>query len=168
MNKKLVFFNRVLEGPGKFREFLTESNRIEGITRCITDNEYSATREFLDLETLTIKDICKLVDVFEPGAKLRNKLGMNVRIGDHVPPSGNHHMDGWLDRILESIIEENSIWTPYTTHQKFEFLHPFTDGNGRSGRMIWLWQMGKQGNLDYALKMGFLHAWYYQSLSEGR
>ena len=48
------------------------------------------------------------------------------------------------------------------THVEYETLHPFTDCNGRSGRMIWLWQMLKQDRLVAGLS--FLHSWYYSSL----
>lgn len=55
--------------------------------------------------------------------------------------------------------------TPYDVHQQYETLHPFTDGNGRSGRALWLWQMIRDGQ---RAQLGFLHTWYYQSLREAR
>jgi Fic family protein len=35
------------------------------------------------------------------------------------------------------------------------------DGNGRSGRAIWLWQMLRQ---EGGAPLGFLHHFYYQTL----
>ncbi|KKM98286.1 hypothetical protein LCGC14_1159420 [marine sediment metagenome] len=166
--KAPTFFGQVLVGPSKLRNFLTESNEIEGITRPVTDDEYCAAQVFLDLETLTVEDVCKLVDVFQPGAKLRDKLGMDVRVGKYYPPMGAPEMKGHLEHVLYMGLESRLGYGQYKTHLEFELLHPFTDGNGRSGRMIWLWQMNQRGQLDYALRLGFLHAWYYQSLSEGR
>ena len=48
----------------------------------------------------------------------------------------------------------------YENHKYFEEIHPFLDLNGRTGRAIWLHQMGGEA------PMGFLHTWYYQSLSD--
>ena len=150
-------------------DFLAESNRIESITRSVTVDEIKAAESFLDLEILTVEDVCNLVNVFEPGAKLRDKPGMDVKVGDHVPMRGSSEVDEHLRLILQRAVTTGGIFShPFHTHQAYETLHPFMDGNGRSGRMIWLWQMKQQGKLDYALKLGFLHAWYYQSLSEGR
>ena len=47
------------------------------------------------------------------------------------------------------------------THVRYELLHPFLDGNGRSGRALWLWLMGQA-------PLGFLHTFYYQTLSAAR
>jgi hypothetical protein len=54
---------------------------------------------------------------------------------------------------------------PYILHVEYEQLHPFTDGNGRSGRAMWLYAMKKCGRLEQGLNLGFLHAFYYQTLS---
>lgn len=53
---------------------------------------------------------------------------------------------------------------PYKIHLLYEDLHPFTDGNGRSGRAIWLWQMERQGGT----RLSFLHWWYYATLAKGQ
>ena len=38
------------------------------------------------------------------------------------------------------------------------------DGNGRSGRILWAWQMIEH-NINPGLSLGFLHTFYYQALS---
>lgn len=48
----------------------------------------------------------------------------------------------------------------YRCHVVYETLHPFTDGNGRSGRAVWLRQMG----WIVRAPLGFLHHFYYQTL----
>lgn len=47
---------------------------------------------------------------------------------------------------------------PWEVHIAYEMLHPFTDGNGRSGRMLWAWQMRN-------FPLDFLHTFYYQTLN---
>ena len=144
-------------------EFIRESNKIEGIHRDPTPQELITARVFVQLPVVTVESLCKLVDVFEPGAKLRDKPGMDVRVGSHFPPGGGVNVIEGLDRILYVHLDD---YSPYEAHQHYENLHPFTDGNGRSGRMLWLWMMNESG--DRLASLGFLHAWYYQSLSEER
>jgi hypothetical protein len=44
---------------------------------------------------------------------------------------------------------------PYPAHIRYEKLHPFMDGNGRSGRAIWALMM--RGRDPFSLP--FLHRW---------
>jgi Fic family protein len=55
---------------------------------------------------------------------------------------------------------------PWKCHVRFETLHPFLDGIGRTGRAIWVWQMQRIGRDPFALP--FLHRAYYQSLENTR
>ena len=48
----------------------------------------------------------------------------------------------------------------------YEMLHPFMDGNGRSGRALWAWMMLRLGQDPFALL--FLHRFYYQTLENSR
>ena len=140
------------------KAFITKSNRIEGIIRPPTKNEISATQKFLALKELKIDDVCALVDVYAPGKKLRLHPGMDVRVGSYYPPSGGMGIGIALKALLEKI--NAGTINPWTAHLDFESLHPFEDGNGRSGRAIWAWHM----RYISWMEIGFLHAWYYQTL----
>lgn len=140
--------------------FVLESNRIEGITSCTID-EVEVHNTFITLKEITIADLSNLVNVVQPGAILRDRAGLDVYIGDRTPMKGGPGIVPVLNAILANVNESSS--TPYDTHQAYEFLHPFTDGNGRSGRMLWLWMMVKYQ--DYDMHRSFLHEWYYQSLA---
>lgn len=144
--------------------FVTESNKIEGIHREPTEAELAASQHFIDLSVVQVADLCAFVSTCAPGATLRTKAGMNVQIGDHLPPPGGP----LIKRRLEDLLERaNKDEDPYTIHVAYETLHPFLDGNGRSGRILWAWQMLRIGAWP-RLKLGFLHAFYYQSLSGSR
>lgn len=147
--------------------FVTESNRIEGILRSPTHEEVQAHLVFLMQDEIEVSDLEKFVAVVAPGKLLRSEPGMNVRVGSHFPPPGGPDVVADLKRVLR---RANLALKPYGCHQDYETLHPFMDGNGRSGRVLWLWQMVNQDHelSDYALRLGFLHTWYYQSLGDPR
>ena len=141
-----------------FEDFVNESNRIEGILRPAGADEITAHGAFLALIKPTIADLQALVNVLQPGAVLRDRAGLDVRVGSYYPPRGSPDIKKKLGHLLLTIGEH----TPYSAHQVYEHLHPFTDGNGRSGRALWLWMMKGHAPL------GFLHSWYYASLRENR
>lgn len=135
-------------------DFVTESNRIEGI-QGVRPGELEAHDKFLAMPELTVANLIELVSVLQPDAVLRKKPGQNVRIGAYYPPSGGPEIRRKLEAMLEQINKREI--NAYDAHLAYEALHPFTDGNGRSGRAIWLWQMRFS-------QIGFLHAFYYQTL----
>ncbi len=165
-----VNFNKltpdVLDDHSWLHNFVEESNRIEGMHDVLT-TEIDAHKLFLEQPTVTVGAIQNFVHAVEPGALLRSGIGMDVVVGLHVPIPGGWEVESRLKYILLDLMDH----TPYANHIRYEDLHPFTDGNGRSGRALWLWQhlnrsMGINNHLAKAL--GFLHAFYYESLHASR
>lgn len=142
--------------------FVKESNWIEGIKREPLPQELQAHERFLASDGIYPELFVEFVKVVQPGAVLRNKPGLDVRVGDHTPPRGNANIYFKLLVICNQVM--GGELDVYNAHVAYEALHPFTDGNGRSGRALWLWMMSGPDNVP----LGFLHHWYYQSLSGDR
>lgn len=142
-------------------KFVAESNKIEGYIRAPYDKELTAHEKILASEALTVPLIQEFVSIVAPRHVLRDREGLDVQVGNHIAPRGGDDIRPKLDRILEAA---SHPMDPYHIHLEYEYLHPFTDGNGRSGRAIWLWGMQKQHKLNWVMELGFLHNFYYQTL----
>jgi Fic family protein len=110
------------------------------------------------LQLLTMREIRKMQEILvgnsagirrQPGTTLKNP-----RTGEviYTPPSGKDVLDRLLGN-LESYIntgtyEPDALIRMAIIHYQFESIHPFYDGNGRTGRMINLLYLIHAGLLD--------------------
>lgn len=145
----------------QIKRFVEESNLIENI-HTVREVEIEAANRFLALEHVTIADLVEFVCINAPGARLRNQVGLDVRVGGHIPMRGGPQVTKALLDLLD-LVNDAGTSDPFTIHALYENLHPFQDGNGRSGRILWAWQMLRDEH-PFGLRLGFLHSWYYQSL----
>ena len=135
--------------------FVTESNLIEGITRSPTDLELLEHIKFYKLTKITIPALEHFISVYQPGTKLRDKKGLDVKIGKSIPISGGSDIRRRLIKLLDDI--NNRKISPYEAYISYELLHPFMDCNGRSGRALWQWLM-------YRPQMTFLRQFHHQAI----
>ena len=82
-----------------------------------------------------------------PGTTLSNTLGEVI----YTPPSGEQVIREKMAN-LETFINENDSIDPLIkmaiSHYQFEAIHPFSDGNGRTGRILLLLQLKLEKLLD--------------------
>lgn len=141
-------------------EFAKESNEIERVydeRRHL--NHAAALEKLLRLDEVTVEDLENFVDSIEPGARLRTLPSDRVWIGGSEAPPADLVSDD-----LPEILADWDIVSPNRLHKQYENLHPFMDGNGRSGRAFWLWCMMKREGYDGRFK--FLQMYYYLTLSD--
>ena len=73
---------------------------------------------------------------------------MRVRVGPHMPPPPED-VSGLMFELLEWWNKESPALSPVLSsaivHYQFEAIHPFADGNGRTGRALSLWELYRRG-----------------------
>jgi hypothetical protein len=132
-----------------------ESNLIENIDDPDSDEQVASAWEYLSKQDkLTMSNVCKtqkiitlLQDDLAPNQRgyTRSMSKVNVYIGDYVPPTW-----AMVDDLLNNwLLDMDEFWAtldPRDMHLRFEGIHPFVDGNGRTGRMLMWWH--------YEVKLG--------------
>lgn len=131
------------------REYLRESNAIEDVhDEQAVETAYEAWEELRGVNSLT-DEIIKSVH----GTLLQHRQpdiageyrDCNVRVGGDVPPSPSAVPD--LMSELLSVTPDTPL-AAVDWHIRFEKIHPFADGNGRVGRLIYLWHCREVLNHD--------------------
>ena len=86
----------------------------------------------------------EVMDQGEPG-RYRT---MRVRLGQFVPPPPSD-VSGLMFELLEwwnkGAPGISPVLSSAIVHHRFETIHPFADGNGRTGRALALWELYRRG-----------------------
>jgi Fic family protein len=129
------------------------------------------------ISTRMVVDICRKLKATDldvrsvPGTKLTNKLSGEVI---YTPPEGQALLRDLLanwERFLNDADDIDPVVRMAAGHYQFEAIHPFIDGNGRTGRVINILYLIQQGLLDLpTLYMSRYILWnraeYYRLLNE--
>ncbi|MBI3995420.1 MAG: Fic family protein [Nitrospirae bacterium] len=103
-------------------------------------------------KTFTHQDVLKLHEIIASGVMDQGTAGryrtIRVRVGNYLPPAPEM-VSGLMAELLEWWNKESSKWPPVISsaiiHYRFEEIHPFADGNGRTGRTLALWELYRRG-----------------------
>jgi hypothetical protein len=118
--------------------FVRVSNRMAGIRRDPTAAEISAHRGLLAVNALRVENLELFVHHVAPGASLRGTIDAEGGARDAGPPSSAALRDDLTTIILAAQTQSAS---PGRLHRIYRRLRPFTAGNGRCGRALWMWQV---------------------------
>jgi Fic family protein len=101
---------------------------------------------------LTHDDIFELHRILAEGVMDQGEAGryraIGVRVGTYTPPHPDD-VSGLMSEMLAwwngPSIELSPVITSAIVHYRFEAIHPFADGNGRTGRALALWELYRRG-----------------------
>ena len=104
------------------------------------------------VETIRHDDVLELHrilagEVMDQGEAGRYRT-ISVRVGDYLPPPADA-VSGLMFELLEwwntAATKLSPVLSSAILHHRFESIHPFADGNGRTGRALSLWELYRRG-----------------------
>jgi Fic family protein len=101
-----------------------------------------------DVKPIRHEDLFVLHRILAAGVMEQGDAGryrsIAVRVGNYVPPPPAE-VSGMMFELLEwwnqSSGELSPVLSSAILHYRFEAIHPFADGNGRTGRALSLWEL---------------------------
>jgi Fic family protein len=103
-------------------------------------------------KTITHENILRLHKIISERVMEQGEAGryrtIRVRVGSYTPPPPEL-VSGLMFELLEWWNKDSGSLTPVLSsaivHYRFEAIHPFADGNGRTGRALALWALYRRG-----------------------
>jgi len=103
-------------------------------------------------KTLRHEDLLALHRILAHGVMDQGEAGryrsIAVRVGRYTPPAPGD-VSGLMFELLEWWNKKSAELSPVISsailHYRFEAIHPFADGNGRTGRALALWELYRRG-----------------------
>lgn len=84
-----------------------------------------------------IFDAIHLGELIEREKNINGIRKCGVRVGSRICPHPEE-----VPRLLDRLFENRDAMTPLEFYKEFEMIHPFVDGNGRTGKVLLNWLNG--------------------------
>jgi len=146
------------------RHFI-ESNRIEDVTdlgevpKAIIAWNYLVSQPYLHTGAILIVHRHLMADLM-PAQEVGKWRRSGVAVRGRLCPSYHD-----IPRLMSDFISYFDVYgpehlDPRTMHIKFEHIHPFRDGNGRTGRMLMWWHEVQKGQSPTLITYDERHKYY--------
>ena len=106
----------------------------------------------------TILTLQARIEPGKPGLRsLPGTMLMNDRTGEIIyePPQSKIEVEQLMSNLVEYIHDEEGDLDPLLRmaiiHHQFESIHPFYDGNGRTGRILYILVLVREGLLEFPI-----------------
>lgn len=142
-------------------EHIHESNLIEGIDNPQADKDGLGAFDFLNDGPFTLGRILgaqAMIVAHQDDPTLVGLRSCRVFVGDREGAQPD-----MVRQLLAEWVAGNREMTPREAHVCFETIHPFKDGNGRTGRaLMWLHELslGKSPTLLLASRRRDYYEWF--------
>lgn len=90
-----------------------------------------------DMKSLSLQAVRTIGMKTEPQKNSNGFRRCGVRVGPRICPPATEVQDR-----LKRLIEIQKSMTPLEFYKEFEMIHPFVDGNGRTGKVLLNWLNG--------------------------
>lgn len=148
---------------------LREVFEAKNLARVIEYTKKKISEKNLDIDLILFLHQMLLSGIDDAIAGRFRKSGEYVRVGTHIASALEH-----ISRMIESALGEfETNITDYFLekiarfHLEFETIHPFCDGNGRIGRVLINYQLGRLGFPNIIIKNKQKEG-YYEAFHEYR
>lgn len=145
-------------------KYIHQSNLIEGIDSSKEDKQSLVAWNFLKKQSgIAPATLFTLHRLITQNQLAKHEAGyyrdVNVTVGNRLCPSPHlvpHLMNNYL-------LDFSKLLDPIEMHVRYEKIHPWVDGNGRSGRMLLWWhelKLGKKPTIILNNKKQEYYKWF--------
>lgn len=149
--------------------FISEREIFEAknLARVVTYMHEKAPTQALDLDMMLTLHKMLIANIRDDIAGRFRGPNEYVRVGSHIGSSPEHVEEKLLDMLAEyqGSVSDNIIKRIAKLHLRFEYIHPFADGNGRIGRVINNYLLIRDGYVPINIKF-IERSKYYEAFKE--